>query len=79
MAKIIREKKPKIIQIIPAQGIVAVYTDEDTGGEFKCPVQVIALDDEGEIELIEFDSSGWADSPATASNFLRYEFGEDQE
>jgi len=78
MAKIIREKKPKIIQIIPAQGIFSIYEGEDGEGEIKCPVHVIGLDAEGGLELIEADAAGWWESPKESVNFLRFEFSEDQ-
>lgn len=64
-----------IIQIIPATGIKVVFKD-DLGKEFKGDVHLIALDDKGDILILQFDETGFADEPKTACNFVKFEFHE---
>jgi len=60
----------KIIQIIPAGELYAVYRNKD-GSTHENKVDVIALDDQGNIAPLDMDIYGtWAE-PAGTSNFGR--------
>ena len=60
----------KIIQMIPADGLVAVYVND--GIEEKSKVDLIVLDDEGNIHPYDMDQAGCFDIPDQASNFVKY-------
>jgi len=60
----------KIIQMIPVNGLYAVYENDGIKEESK--VDVLALDDEGEIFPYDMDEKGYFDIPHQASNFIRY-------
>ena len=62
----------KIIQIIPAIGIYAVYKNKKNI-EYKEKVDLIALDEEGSICFLQSDSVGFFDNPTEADNFLKIE------
>ncbi len=57
----------KVIQIMPApEGLYSVYLDDD-GTTHDVPVVCLGLTEEGEVVLMDIDSTGYIDT--TASNF----------
>ena len=63
----------KIIQIISAKGIYAVYKTEK-GKEFKRKLTLLALTDEGIIFPLDGDDYGVFSDPTDAKNFVRLEY-----
>ncbi len=66
-------KIAKIIQIVPVTGITSLYK-QDSGEILESRAQLAALDDEGNVFLLEFDSAGTINEPRTLSNFIKHIF-----
>ncbi|MFW6129447.1 MAG: hypothetical protein ACOC6P_04300 [Candidatus Aminicenantaceae bacterium] len=62
--------KGKIIQIVPASNLYAVYKGKY--GILTEKVDLFALDDQGNIACLSMDNSGWLEEPTSSSNFVRY-------
>ncbi|KFE40763.1 pathogenicity island protein [Staphylococcus agnetis] len=63
----------KYIQIIPApNNLYAIY--EDAGEEIESKIIMFALKNNGGIDMLDMDDSGWIDVAITASNFKRVEY-----
>jgi hypothetical protein len=66
-----KAEKEKIIQLIPApQKLYLEYENEDNP---KRPITnkalCLALTDQGEVYVMDIDSSGWIDKAESAANF----------
>jgi hypothetical protein len=61
----------RIVQIIPADGWVAVYKDDDA--ELRAPLVAWALRQDGEVVPLDTDPGGDVGDPREAGNFHRIE------
>ena len=60
-----------IVQLIPADGWVAVYKDDDT--ELRAPLVGWALRRDGQVVPLDTDPAGDVGDPRETSNFHRVE------
>ena len=68
-----KRMEEKYIQIIPApNNLYAIY--EDAGEEIESKIIMFALKNNGGIDMLDMDDSGWIDVAITASNFKRVEY-----
>ncbi|MDR7381114.1 hypothetical protein [Promicromonospora iranensis] len=61
----------QIVQLIPANGWVAVYKDDDT--ELRAPLVAWALRRDGEVIPLDTDPEGDVGDPRKTRNFHRVE------
>jgi len=68
--------KAKIIQIMPIDGMYAVYKVKqgEAYGEIKSKIICLALDEKGEIWAIDRDADGVFGYATDASNFVGFEY-----
>ncbi|EGQ4177183.1 pathogenicity island protein [Staphylococcus pseudintermedius] len=63
----------KYVQIMPApSNLYAIYDDD--GEELESKIIMFALREDGDIEMLDMDSSGWIDDVRETSNFKRIEY-----
>jgi len=64
--------RPKIVQLIPADGVRSIYRQDD-GSEFARLVIGYALYSDGSVAPLDVDDEGEIDNPRTFENFERLE------
>lgn len=65
----------RIVQVLPAQGVRAVYADPDGAMPgYSLPVHVLALHDDGSLAYLEADLDGSIRVVTEHPRFLRLEF-----
>ncbi|MFB3231458.1 pathogenicity island protein [Staphylococcus pseudintermedius] len=63
----------KYVQIMPAPpNLYAIY-DED-GEEIESKIIIFALREDGEIDMLDMDMTGWIDDVRESSNFKKVEY-----
>ncbi|EGQ4365673.1 pathogenicity island protein [Staphylococcus pseudintermedius] len=63
----------KYVQIMPAPSNLYAIYDND-GEELESKIIMFALREDGDIEMLDMDSSGWIDDVRETSNFKRIEY-----
>jgi len=62
--------EPKIVQLLPADGWMTAFRDED-GKELILPLLAWALLDNGDVRPLDVDSDGAVDFATDTTNFIR--------